>query len=196
MSYQYVKNSRQRLKERLLYIMGGKCIFCYYNKCNSALEFHHLDPQEKDFTLSTNANIGFDKAKEEIKKCILVCANCHREIHANMLNVDTIKSSYDENKAKEIEEELYQLKHKQIFYCKDCGKEISRGAERCPTCTSLQSRLVERPSKEELKNLIRNFSFLAIGKQYNVSDNAIRKWCIAYNLPSKKKEINQFSDEE
>ena len=81
-TYQNVKNSRQRLKARLVYIMGEKCCICGYNKCVTALEFHHINPQEKEFTLSTNANIGFEKAKEEIKKCILVCANCHREIHA------------------------------------------------------------------------------------------------------------------
>lgn len=50
--------------------------------------------------------------------------------------------------------------------------------------------------REELKQLIRNQSFLAIGKQFNVSDNAIRKWCDKYNLPRKKTEIKNYSDKE
>ena len=51
-------------------------------------------------------------------------------------------------------------------------------------------------SREELKKLIRTTSFTQIGKQFNVSDNAIRKWCIKYNLPKTVKEIKSYSDEE
>ena len=50
--------------------------------------------------------------------------------------------------------------------------------------------------RDELKKLIRSKSFCAIGKQFNVSDNAIRKWCKNYNLPTKKSEIKQYSDKE
>ena len=61
-----------------------KCEICGYDKCLGALDFHHLDPSQKDFTIS-NSNIykNLDKLKEEVNKCILVCANCHREIHYN-----------------------------------------------------------------------------------------------------------------
>lgn len=51
-------------------------------------------------------------------------------------------------------------------------------------------------SREELKQMIRTMSFLAIGKELGVSDNAIRKWCKKYNLPYKKKDIKSYSDEE
>lgn len=54
----------------------------------------------------------------------------------------------------------------------------------------------KRPSREELKNLIRTKPILQIGKMFNVSDNAVRKWCDKYNLPRKKREINSYSDEE
>ena len=175
MSYQNVKNYRQRLKDRLVYIMGGKCCICNYNKTNNALEFHHIDPTKKDFSLCQKNNISFTKAKEEIKKCILVCANCHREIHAGLLDITGIVC-YDEKKAKEIENLVEQVKMKQIFYCKDCGKEISRYSERCPKCQALHHRKVSnRPNREELKKLIRTLPFTTIGKQFNVSDNAIRK---------------------
>lgn len=53
-----------------------------YNKCIAALEFHHLDPNEKDFGIaSSGATRTFEKIKVELDKCIMVCANCHREIH-------------------------------------------------------------------------------------------------------------------
>lgn len=57
-------------------------------------------------------------------------------------------------------------------------------------------RRVDRPTRDQLKNDIRELSFLAIGRKYGVTDNAIRKWCIAYNLPSKKRVIQAISDED
>lgn len=81
-------------------------------------------------------------------------------------------------------------------YCQKCGKEISQNATYCVECAHLISRIVERPSREELKNLIRNKPFVQIAKQYGVSDKAITKWCVANNLPSRKKDINNISDEE
>lgn len=59
-----------------------------------------------------------------------------------------------------------------------------------------ERRVVKRPERDELKILIRTLPFTTLGKQYGVTDNAIRKWCIAYNLPKTKKEINKYSDEE
>jgi hypothetical protein len=68
---------------------GGKCSICGYNKCMQALEFHHLDPNQKDIGVSTNLSTNFDKLKKEVEKCILVCANCHREIHSGLVNVSS-----------------------------------------------------------------------------------------------------------
>lgn len=80
-----VKNKRKELKIRSIEYKGGKCCKCGYKKCISALEFHHMDPKEKDFGIS---NKGYTRSwniiKEELDKCILVCANCHREIHENI----------------------------------------------------------------------------------------------------------------
>ena len=61
---------------------------------------------------------------------------------------------------------------------------------------SMKNRTVERPSREELKHMIRSLPFTTIAKKYGVSDNAIRKWCNFEKLPSKKKDINAYSDEE
>lgn len=61
---------------------------------------------------------------------------------------------------------------------------------------SLNNRKVERCSRDQLKKLIRSIPFLQIGKKFNVSDNAIRKWCDYYNLPRRVKDIKQYSDEE
>lgn len=81
-------------------------------------------------------------------------------------------------------------------YCIDCGEIILKGSIRCTSCRGKTLRKVERPNRKELKNLIRNNSFVEIAKRFSVSDNAIRKWCVTVNLPKTKKEINSYSNEE
>lgn len=69
---------------------GGKCQVCGYNKCVGALEFHHINSEEKDFGVSAKGYTrSWDKVREEIDKCVLVCANCHREIHAGIITCPT-----------------------------------------------------------------------------------------------------------
>lgn len=87
--------------------------------------------------------------------------------------------------------------HHKKYYCIDCGKQISNGCTYCMECSQKHQRIVERPDRETLKLLIRTTPFTTIAKQYgNVSDNAVRKWCIAVGLPTKQKEIKSYSDEE
>ena len=78
-----VTNRRKVLKEKAVEYKGGKCCRCNYNKCISALEFHHLEPEHKDFSMGNKGYTrSWEKIKKELDKCILVCANCHREIHS------------------------------------------------------------------------------------------------------------------
>lgn len=86
--------------------------------------------------------------------------------------------------------------HHQQNHCIDCGIEISLYAIRCNKCNGLTRRENVPISREELKSLIRNVSFVKIGEQFSVTDNAIRKWCKKYKLPTTKKEIKSYSNEE
>ena len=63
---------------------GGKCEKCGYDKCMRALEFHHLNPNEKDFGLSKNLSKSISALKAEADKCILLCSNCHAEEHQRL----------------------------------------------------------------------------------------------------------------
>lgn len=194
---QSVLNSRHRQKERAVYIMGGKCQICGYDKCNRALAFHHINPEEKEFQISIAQTKSWEKVKQELQKCILVCHNCHEEIHAGLIDTTNLKSSFDEQKAKEIDEEINLIKKGKKRYCERCGKTIaSKEAKYCKECSGLLQRKVDRPNRETLKQEIRNIPFTHLAAKYGVSDNAIRKWCDSYNLPRKRTEINSYTDEE
>lgn len=81
-----VTRRRKRLKDMALELKGGKCYFCGYSKCKGALEFHHLSEESKNFDLGTRGlTRSWKKIEEELEKCILVCANCHREVHSGLL---------------------------------------------------------------------------------------------------------------
>lgn len=72
--------ARQKaLKEKAISLKGGRCEFCGYNKCIAALEFHHLDPEKKES--HPNKITSWSKLEKEIEGCILLCSNCHREVH-------------------------------------------------------------------------------------------------------------------
>ena len=73
----------ERKKEAIEY-KGGCCAYCGYNKYYGALEFHHLDPSQKDSDWNKIKKKSLDKIKTELDKCILLCANCHREEHARL----------------------------------------------------------------------------------------------------------------
>lgn len=80
---------RKRTKQKLIEYKGGKCEICGYNKCVNALEFHHKNPLEKDFQISGSSK-SFENLKSEVDKCLLVCANCHREIHAGLIDINNL----------------------------------------------------------------------------------------------------------
>ena len=74
---------RRETKLKAVEYKGGQCHICGYNQCIEALEFHHRDPNEKDFHLAQSGNCrSWGAIKLELDKCVLLCANCHREIHA------------------------------------------------------------------------------------------------------------------
>jgi 5-methylcytosine-specific restriction endonuclease McrA len=83
-----VKKRRKNLRLKAIEYKGSKCIFCGYKKCIEALDFHHIDEKTKKFGLSEKGMTrSWEKTKEELDKCILICANCHRELHSGILQL-------------------------------------------------------------------------------------------------------------
>lgn len=84
-SYKDGASMRKMIKKWAIDYKGNQCQCCGYNKCIEALDFHHVNPEEKDFNLSDrDIKLDWNMIKKEIDKCILICANCHREIHAGL----------------------------------------------------------------------------------------------------------------
>lgn len=87
-------------------------------------------------------------------------------------------------------------------YCKKCGARISLSSTYCQKCSNEDRKevFIEQlntlVTRDELKKLIRTTPFTKIGKSFNVTDNAIRKWCKKYNLPNRVSDIKKISDED
>ena len=79
------REHKRSRKINLIEAHGGKCRFCGYDRCPNALEFHHIHPENKDFGISEK--YGRKAMSEEAKKCILICSNCHRELHDGMISL-------------------------------------------------------------------------------------------------------------
>ena len=67
---------------------GGACAICGYKRCVEAFDLHHLSQQRKDFGLGSDGlTRSWERTKREADKCILLCANCHREVHAGVVQL-------------------------------------------------------------------------------------------------------------
>jgi len=83
-----VAKRRKKIKAMVVEYKGGKCKMCGYKKCVEALDLHHVRPTQKDFSLaSSGLTRSWERTKREADKCILVCANCHRELHAGIVQL-------------------------------------------------------------------------------------------------------------
>ena len=93
-SYMTLRGKKKKLQ--FIIEMGGKCSVCGYDKNMSALSFHHLDRDKKTMTLDTRTFCArsIESLREELDNCILLCHNCHMELH------------YPENDMKKLREEF------------------------------------------------------------------------------------------
>jgi len=169
----YQADRWRKRKLKAIELLGGKCGKCGYCRNYAALEFHHLDPSQKDFDFNVGRRRSWDKLIEELKKCVLLCSNCHREEH----NPDMTLSGEKTESNPSLNRTL-----KPTGKCPSCQTNVF-GTKFCShLCSANAQRRAERPSREELEKLLKTTPLLQIGKMYKVSDNAIRKWADHYGL--------------
>ena len=92
---EYIKRAvtkrRKKLKTMLVEYKGGQCAICGYNRSPDVLEFHHIDESKKEFGLSIRGlTRSWERMRVEADKCILLCANCHREVHAGVVQLPQV----------------------------------------------------------------------------------------------------------
>ena len=210
-NYRSLKKARQRLKKKLVDYKGGKCEICGYDKCINALDFHHLNPNEKDFGISNYTVLSFDKLKKEVDKCILVCANCHREIHAKeneeteiamekkekeiyteILNnrntykesITNVKDSYKFLIYTDIINDMKQNMSREEIFSKYHinNKTFNKFLKENNLEYSKAKKVTIKPNKDELIDLLKENSKSSIGRMFGVSCSAVIKWCKKYNI--------------
>ena len=80
-----VRKRRKKLRQLAIEYKGSRCQVCGYDKCPEAMEFHHTDSSKKDFGISHKGYTrSWKKVELELDKCVMLCANCHREVHAGL----------------------------------------------------------------------------------------------------------------
>lgn len=161
----YTRSIRDKLfSENLKEYRCEKCKRTEWEGEPIPLEVHHINGNHND---------------NRLENLQILCPNCH-----------ALTDNYKGKNQKRCKN-----KYSYVHICSKCGKPLaSSSATLCIECYAKSRRKVNRPSKEELFELIKTKSFTEIGKIYNVSDNAIRKWCKAEGLPYLRKDIKNLQN--
>lgn len=170
-----VKKWRETVKERMIDSFGGKCFICGYSKCSKALEFHHINPDEKEFNFGEimARPKSWDKIVVELRKCVCLCSNCHREVHAGILILPKDIIQFDESFAD------FYLDKKLEHYneCPFCGKLKPKINNYCShECSSFDRKKVDWDSIDiqQLRHG-KKMSLTEIGELIGVSVSAVSK---------------------
>lgn len=83
---------RRNLKERAVMLLGGKCCICGYSRCVNSLDFHHVYPAAKEFQISGSIR-SWERVLKELAKCVLLCKNCHGEVHGGMIDIAILRGA-------------------------------------------------------------------------------------------------------
>lgn len=176
-----VKLKQRDLKQEYVEYMGNCCTSCGYNKCLGALEFHHLDPNEKDFEISKSRYKSKDEVKKELDKCILLCSNCHKEAHYDF-NLEKI--SYNKIYTVALLNNILSCLEKQENL-KDICIKFKINYNGCLSFLNSKNISVKDykkynnkyPSKDTLEKLLWEKPSTEVAKDLGISDTALLKHC-------------------
>jgi hypothetical protein len=170
-SYTYIKKFRKKIKSAIVQSFGGKCCKCGFDKFEEGFDVHHLDPSKKDFALSRWKSLNISKLKTEASKCILVCSNCHRGIHAGYIDIDGTEQRLNQ----ELFDKLTARETAKQSPCEVCGTMKTARQRFCShKCANHASRKVDWDSID-LKKELETKSINKIAIELNISFNAVKK---------------------
>lgn len=175
-SYEYKQRWRVKAKEWVIEYAGGHCQGCGYDRYRGNLTFHHPDPDNKKDEIGRliRDTAGWKKILAEADRCVLVCTNCHGEIHAGLRSCPEIDLSVRTRKLEEIESRKPIPKTGKFHYCPVCGEMINKTKKFCSQeCVHKSQEKVKWP--DNLATLVERSSKRAIAKNLGVSDKAVAK---------------------
>jgi len=187
----YVAAWRKRTKTRMVAAFGGYCAICGVSGPECIFDFHHLDPKDKKHGMSTriNAMRKWSTIVKELRKCVLLCANCHRMLHHGGAMLPKKYNSFNAGftNYKKYKKTNKKRVSRAIQNCIVCNKSLdnwwaTKYTKYCSNrCRALDTRKVKnRPEKDILISEIEELGYCGAGRKYGVSDNAIRKWLRSY----------------
>lgn len=168
------KEWQTQTKLRMVSAFGKKCCICGYSKCIQALEFHHLNPGEKDFNPSRTkiSPKTWEKICRELRKCVMLCANCHREVHQGMRKIPKDAIRFDESFA----DYTANTTHGAMDKCPVCKKPKMKYHRVCSLACAAAIRNRINWDKINLAKLLKDgYTTGEIGDLIGVSDSTVRK---------------------
>lgn len=168
-----VRERLRRLKERAVSYKGGQCLICGYSKSISALEFHHRDPQQKDFQVS-GKSASWECLNVELDKCDLLCSNCHRELHGaeRLMQLEELRKEVRGY----IPEKVISKVTKVCPVCSTSFESfVSQRKVLCSRkCRDIHIRKVSWPSDEDLRILAQKKTPTEIAEAMGISPKTVR----------------------
>ena len=171
-SSQAVKDWRNRTKERIVEAMGGECALCGYKKCQWALALHHLEPEHKDFSFGAiRASCkSWATIVEELRKCILVCHNCHSELHAGITKVPKHVHRFDESYVT-----YTPLNKPKDSCCPVCNQLKPSYQITCSKQCAAKNRYQVDWDRVDLQTELKSKSIIQLSRELGCSDGTIHK---------------------
>ena len=170
--------SRRKLKLRMVEYLGGSCVQCGYSKCVEAMDFHHRDPKEKDFQLASGVYRRWEVIREELDKCMLLCARCHREIHAELREVQLEQQRIE---ARKLVPEKQRALNVRCSVCHEAfvvwPSKMRLGVTCSVECAAKAQEKVVWPSDDDLHRLVWLMPVMKLSTSLGVSDSAVKKRC-------------------
>jgi hypothetical protein len=181
-------SARHRLKSELVKMYGSTCMSCTRSYPSAAYDFHHVDRASKKFHVSELVNnLRYADLSQEVVKCVLLCACCHREVEAGIRPCPPLLTLTPQNCLEYLRTKFPKstslrdlLEPRSPKTCPRCSTVIHARSEHCPKHIPRRSK-IDWPPIDELRAMIDGSNYLQVGKRLGVSDNAVRKHVRKYD---------------